>query len=409
MSTEAVTFYINEGQVIAEGCPELEGRKGRLEGDDIAFFYETDREKYDLHIVNIRTGKMRKLSTSSGILLADDKDIDYDAINKEFEHGTSNAHYKAIRYERLYSYDGFKDGLCAIKWMLYPDGEYFRDEDGFGMKDNYKEVVYAIMDTELNIIEPFRPVADIKAYLNEIREKKHQQIKKTNDMKTTIFNLIILDESGSMEGIRNQTIAGCNEVINTIKHAQKEHADTQKHFISIYAFQSGGNPSRYLIKNEAPDSTNHITETDYAPCGCTPLYDAIGVTVNSLREVVKTHEHAIGSVTIITDGMENSSKEYNHHQVSNMIKELKEMGWNFNFIGANIDVMKVSRSMNIDNALAFEHTQVGTTIMFEKDRRSRERWFDRIDDYIANISAETDDAEFKSRMRETSEGYFDED
>ena len=150
-------------------------------------------------------------------------------------------------------------------------------------------------------------------------------------MKTSIFNLIVLDESGSMDCIRKQTIMGCNEVLNTIKVAQNEHKETQDHYVSVYAFQSDGAPSRYLIQNESPDKVKHITKNDYKPCGCTPLYDAIGITVNSLREIVKTHKHAIGSVTIITDGMENSSKEYNHKQVSEMIKQLKEAGWNFNF------------------------------------------------------------------------------
>ena len=60
-----------------------------------------------------------------------------------------------------------------------------------------------------------------------------------------IYNLIILDESGSMSCVWEQTISGCNETINTIKAAQNKFAENQKHFVSIYAFQSAGNrPSR---------------------------------------------------------------------------------------------------------------------------------------------------------------------
>ena len=228
-------------------------------------------------------------------------------------------------------------------------------------------------------------------------------------MKTSIFNLIVLDESGSMDCIRKQTIMGCNEVLNTIKVAQNEHKETQDHYVSVYAFQSDGAPSRYLIQNESPDKVKHITKNDYKPCGCTPLYDAIGITVNSLREIVKTHKHAIGSVTIITDGMENSSKEYNHKQVSEMIKQLKEAGWNFNFIGANIDVEKVSRSMNINNSMEFEQNCEGTRAMFEKEKKSRSRWFHRVEECVSCMFEDTSDEEFARNMSETTKGYYNED
>ena len=56
-------------------------------------------------------------------------------------------------------------------------------------------------------------------------------------MKTTVFNLIILDESGSMEQMTNQTISGCNETLNIIRSNAKTHAETMNSFVSIYAFQ----------------------------------------------------------------------------------------------------------------------------------------------------------------------------
>lgn len=54
--------------------------------------------------------------------------------------------------------------------MLYPDGRYFADSDGFGMEDNDEEEVYAIIDTDLNIVKPFRPIKDVAAYLKELRK-----------------------------------------------------------------------------------------------------------------------------------------------------------------------------------------------------------------------------------------------
>ncbi len=207
-------------------------------------------------------------------------------------------------------------------------------------------------------------------------------------MKLQIFNLIILDESGSMDCISKQTISGCNETINAIRTVQKKFAETQEHFVSIFAFQSNGNrPSRYLIKNEPIDKVRHITVEDYEPWGYTPLYDAVGATLSDLKTTTKHSEDAIGSVTIITDGAENSSTRYNLPQVARMIEELKELGWNFNFIGANIDVDKVSRSLNIENALAFEQDEAGTAKMFARERRSREAYYSRMEEANADFNA----------------------
>ncbi len=203
-------------------------------------------------------------------------------------------------------------------------------------------------------------------------------------MKSQIFNLIILDESGSMNYVTKQTISGCNETINTIRAAQDKFAETQEHFVSIFAFQSDGNrSSRYIIKNEPVEKVKHITGDDYEPWGSTPLYDAVGSTLTDLKATTKRSEDAIGSVTIITDGYENSSRHYDLEKVAKMIEALKELGWNFNFIGANIDVDMVSHSLNIDNAMSFQQDEKGTKEMFEKERRSREAYYSRVEE--ANI------------------------
>jgi|GEM_PF-1169011 len=198
-------------------------------------------------------------------------------------------------------------------------------------------------------------------------------------MKTTIFNLIILDESGSMSGVTAQTISGCNETINTIKAAQKENADSQEHFISIYAFQgSGSYPSRYLIKNQPAEEAQHITSNDYQPFGSTPLYDAVGATLSDLKAKAKKCEDAVGSITIITDGYENASREYSGSQVVKMIDELKELGWNFNFIGADIDVHATAMRFHIDNAMQFDKNEESMDSMFERERCGRRRWFEKM-------------------------------
>ena len=137
----------------------------------MAFFFGDNRE---LYIANTQTGKIRKVSTGES-LLVNDNEIDIKAIAKVCENGLHNAQSKAIRYAGVNRWDGFKNGMCAITWTLYPDGRYFADSDGFGMEDNDEEV-YANIDTNLVIVEPFRPIKDVANYLKELRNKKHKTL-----------------------------------------------------------------------------------------------------------------------------------------------------------------------------------------------------------------------------------------
>lgn len=229
-------------------------------------------------------------------------------------------------------------------------------------------------------------------------------------MKSKIYNLIILDESGSMSGVRAQTISGCNETINTIRSAQEKYADTQEHYVSIFAFQGNDkNPSRYLIKNEPAESVGHINAELYKPWGSTPLYDAIGSTITDLKAVAKGETLAIGAITIITDGMENSSSQYSRQQVARMIDAVKEMGWSVNFIGANIDVRGTADSLHIDNAMEFKQDMQGTRVMFERESRSRMGWFTRMQNALEECDAAPCGTSCVERLKDAAANYFEED
>lgn len=222
--------------------------------------------------------------------------------------------------------------------------------------------------------------------------------------KTAVFNLIILDESGSMSDCTRATISGCNETINVARNLQKKFADKQNTFISIYAFQSDGPvPSRYLCKNESIEKVKNITRRDYSPCGCTPLLDAVGATLVDLKSVAATHEDALGVVTIITDGYENSSTHYNYQQVRSLISQLKELGWTFNFIGANIDVEEVSSKLNIDNAMSWTNDEEGTKKMFRKYSHS---YVQATESRIAEESAICSPCERVASRKRRSTGFF---
>ena len=142
--------------------------------------------------------------------------------------------------------------------------------------------------------------------------------------KTQVYNLVILDKSGSMESIRKEAIDGYNETLGTIRAAQLKHLDTQDHFVSLAAFCSCGID---MIYDKTPIAeTKKLTKKQYEPCCCTPLFDAIGKTIKKLKNDIKDVPDAAVLVTIITDGYENDSKEWTGPAVKKLIDECKAEG-----------------------------------------------------------------------------------
>lgn len=205
-----------------------------------------------------------------------------------------------------------------------------------------------------------------------------------------VHNLIILDESGSMSSIYRPALTGVNETLQTIRGAQDEHKD-QEHFVTLVAFDSSHYNQIYahVPATEATD----ITEEQYRPGGCTPLYDAMGRSINELRPNVVKGDVVL--VTVITDGYENASREYNDRAIKSLVETLKKEGWVFTYIGANQDVEAVATSMSIDNRLAFDADDESTGAMFEHERRSRRKFFSKLC--------------HNTPMCDLSTGYFDDE
>ena len=182
-----------------------------------------------------------------------------------------------------------------------------------------------------------------------------------------VFNLIVVDESGSMCVIEKQALAGLNETIQTVKKVQDAHPDMEQH-ITIMTFDSGH--KRYIYDNVLAKDATMLSEKDYNPGGATPLYDAVGIAISRLNAITTDDDHVL--VTIITDGEENCSTEYSLNMIKTLIEKLKKHNWTFSFIGTdNLDVESMAKEMNIDNHLTFTEDAEGTAEMFATERACR--------------------------------------
>lgn len=182
-----------------------------------------------------------------------------------------------------------------------------------------------------------------------------------------VFNLIVVDESGSMCVIEKQALAGLNETIQTVKKVQDVHPDMEQH-ITIMTFDSGH--KRYIYDNVLAKDATMLSKKDYNPGGATPLYDAVGIAISRLNAITTDDDHVL--MTIITDGEENCSTEYSLNMIKTLIEKLKKHNWTFSFIGTdNLDVESMAKEMNIDNHLTFTEDAEGTAEMFATERACR--------------------------------------
>ena len=371
MKKDAVRFTMQGEDVFVHGFTPLEGRKGHMLTDVVASFRGDGWDNHEWYIANINTGRVRQLSTNGGMVLVEDSDIDYEAIYKQCEHGAKNAERKVLNYGSLGTWDGFKEGFCAISWTLYPDGRYFADSDGYGMEDNDEENVYGIINENLDFVFPFQPIQDIRELLQQLR-KQHKQTSTLQTMKTRIFNLIILDESGSMMSIKKEAMDSVNETVQTIRAAQKKHTD-QEHYVSLVTFN---NDSKTVYECVGVDEVKELNAETYQPNCCTALYDAMGESLSALRKKVAADDKVL--VTVVTDGCENASSEYSGQAIKALVDELKQCGWVFAYIGANHDVEAVAATISITNVMQFHADSVGTKMMSQTTNDARTRMYDRI-------------------------------
>ena len=172
--------------------------------------------------------------------------------------------------------------------------------------------------------------------------------------KTTLYHFIV-DQSGSMAGLEEQTIAGFNAQLKTIQDLKMELPDQS--FLCSLTFFNGIVQDRILFQEV--NALQPLSRDNYFPSSNTALLDAIGKSIYSIKHKFAKElvEDKISIVlVIITDGHENASRLYTYHDIAHMIKELDETGkWTFSFLGADFDAIHTSHMLNIlkDNVINF--------------------------------------------------------
>ena len=193
-------------------------------------------------------------------------------------------------------------------------------------------------------------------------------------MKKRVFNLIIVDESGSMSSIRQQAFSGMNETLQPIKICAEKNPDMDQ-YVTLITFDS--DHTRFHYGNAIGTAVVPLKESDYRPGGCTPLYDAIGTGIAKVN--AQTQEGDSVLVTIITDGYENASREYNLKMVKNLIDKLTAQNWTFAFIGTDdLDVEGMAASMGISHTLSFARNEKQAKAMFKEECESRMCYYDQL-------------------------------
>ena len=175
--------------------------------------------------------------------------------------------------------------------------------------------------------------------------------------------VLILDRSGSMQGLEADTIGGFNSMI------EKQKKEEGEAFVSVVLFDD---ETEILYDRAAIQKVEPMTDRQYYVRGCTALLDAVG---GAIRHIVNVHKYAreedVPEKTlfiITTDGMENASRKYSYDDVRRMIEKQKEQyHWEFLFLGANIDAAKEAARFGIPQSRAadYENDSAGTRLNYE--------------------------------------------
>ena len=196
-------------------------------------------------------------------------------------------------------------------------------------------------------------------------------------MKSFTELVFILDRSGSMAGLESDTIGGFNSMIKKQQNETEGNA-----LVSTVLFDHESN----VLHDRVPlNDVKPLTQKDYEVRGTTALLDAVGDAIKHVRNIHKyAREEDLPQKTlfiITTDGMENSSHKFNYREIKRLIGKQKEKGWEFIFLGANIDAVEVASHIGIDARRA---------VNYHADSHGVEECFGAIGNFASAFAATPD-------------------
>ncbi|MBO7397738.1 MAG: VWA domain-containing protein [Clostridia bacterium] len=187
---------------------------------------------------------------------------------------------------------------------------------------------------------------------------KNETVEKRNNITEMVF---ILDKSGSMAGLESDTIGGFNGMI------AKQKGEEGVAYVTTVLFSNRS----VTIHDRVPvENVPELTRNEYSVGGCTALIDAIGQTVEHIETIhryARPEDVPANTVFVITtDGLENASTKYSAKDVKKLVSKKREEGWEFIFLGANIDAVETARTYGIDESRAMNYKcdAAGTAVNF---------------------------------------------
>lgn len=170
----------------------------------------------------------------------------------------------------------------------------------------------------------------------------------------------VMDRSGSMESIRNDTIGGFNTFLKEQKELDAPGTITYSHFDNVYDV---------VHKNVPIKKMPELDRETFQPRGSTSLLDAIGRSITETDQAIESGDIGKGTqifFVIITDGQENTSREYTRDRIFDMITEKTKAGWEFVYLGANQDAIATATDygMSVGNTLNYKADMEGVTAMY---------------------------------------------
>jgi len=179
----------------------------------------------------------------------------------------------------------------------------------------------------------------------------------------------LLDESGSMEAIKQDTIGGFNSYLRTLRNSENPNI-----LFSFAKFDSNG--IRKVCSGEPIEKVQNLSIFSYNPGAATPLIDASMEIISATEKLAAQHEGDKPKVIIViqTDGEENCSKKYSFSQLADKVKEKTEKGWAFKFIGAGIDAFKQAEQMGIAKADSLSYGLHNSGVAFAAAAESTMRY-----------------------------------